>query len=239
MEKLQISRSFYGSTIGRVHEKLEKKKQLIEQVRKLDDRLVSQQTQYVDLLEAQRILSAVSDENTTKTLDYISSMVNKVLLELFPEDPYYIKMTPKLYAGTKPHLIVELYDANSHLLDVSTQSGDGIKQVVSFMYVICLIEIRKGRRLLILDERLNGLHKRAKNCLSKIIEIFTKGGFQFIFVEYSLNDIGKIYNVERVNIPQTGQTISTVSYVDGEYTDDIIHLSEVDLSVLDESEVEE
>ncbi len=239
MEKLQIPRDFYGSTIGRVHEKLEKKKQLADQVRALNDKLVDQQTHYVDLLEAQRILSAVSDENTTKTLDYVSGMVNKVLLELFPEDPYYIKMSQKLYAGTKPHLVIELYDANSNLLDISTQSGDGIKQVVSFMYAVCLIEIRKGRRLLILDERLNGLHKRAKTCLSKIIEIFARGGYQFLFVEYSLNNIGKVYNVEKVCIPQTERTMSIIKHVEGEYNDDIIHLSEVDLSVLDESEVEE
>ena len=77
------------------------------------------------------------------------------------------------------------------------QSGTGLQQIVSVLFTICLIEIRKGRRFLILDEKLSGLHKSAKRIMSEILQIFTEGGFQFIFVEYSLNDFGKIYNVEK------------------------------------------
>ena len=114
---------------------------------------------------------------------------------------------------------------------MALQSGTGLSQVVSFMFAICLIEIRKGRRLLILDERLNGLHKEAKRILSKVIEIFAEGGFQFIFVEYGLNNIGKIYNVEH-----RGNESKIVSLEKGqEYTDDTVFLSDVDLSVLDDS----
>ena len=101
------------------------------------------------------------------------------------------------------------------------------------MYVICLIEIRKGRRILILDERLNGLHKSAKSIISNIIKIFVKGGFQFIFVEYSLNDIGKIYNVEK-----RGKESRIVS-LEGEYSDDTIYIDDVDLSALDKDYVDD
>ena len=58
--------------------------------------------------------------------------------------------------------------------------------------------MRKARRIVIFDEKFSGLHKEAKRVLSEIIKIFAEGGFQFIFVEYGMNDIGKIYNVEKI-----------------------------------------
>lgn len=238
MEKIQVSRDFYATSIGRLKSCIEQRKLLEKRVQDLTSQLAKVQAQYVHMLEAQKVLSAVSDENTTKTLDFVTGMVNKVLTEVFPEEPYYIKMQQKIYAGSKPHLLMELYDSQGHLLDVSTQSGDGVKQVICFMFSICLIELRKGRRLLIMDERLNGLHKSAKSCMSSLIQLFVKGGFQFIFVEYSLNDIGKIYNVERIYNPDTKRFESRLVYVDGEYNDDIIHVADADLSILEEGEVE-
>ena len=118
-------------------------------------------------------------------------------------------------------------------LDLDLQEGDGIKQIISVMYVICLIEIRKGRRLLILDERLNGLHARAKQVLAEIIKIFAEGGFQFIFVEYSLNSIGKIYNIE------TRGDASTPVYVECNYSDDLVYIEDADLSILDKDYVDD
>ena len=232
MRTLQVDRDFYASSIGVLKNNLKQKRELEQKIGVLTKSLYESQSLYVRMLNAQKVLSMVSDENTNITLEFITGMVNKVLSEMFPNDHYYIKLTSKLYAGCKPHIILELYDAENNVLDISTQVGDGMKQVICFMYVLCLIEIRKGRRLLILDERLNGLHKNAKKCISKIIEIFVKGGFQFIFVEYSLNDIGKIYNVERHG------NESRLEVIEGEYSDDLVYINEVDLSVLDE-EVEE
>jgi len=178
-------------------------------------------------------LSTVADENTNRVLNFITGMINKVLSEIFPHDIYSVSMTRKLYAGSKPHVTIELKDGEGNILDTSTQCGTGLNQIISFMYVICLIEIRKGRRLLILDERLNGLHTAAKKFMSHIIEIFVKGGFQFIFVEYSLNDIGKVYNVEKRG------TESRMIAVEGDYDDTCIYLGDVDLSILDENYTEE
>lgn len=218
---------FYMSVIGGLKNNLKQKKALESKVKTLRGQLLESQTLYVQMLEAQKLLATVSEDNTRITLDFITGMVNKVLAEIFPNAPCKIKMTKKLFAGSKPHVIVELIDAEGNILDTSDQCGDGLNQVISFMYVICLIEIRKGRRLLILDERLNGLHKAAKSIISSIIKIFVEGGFQFIFVEYSLNDIGKIYNVEKRGMEATVQSI------DGEYSDDCVYISDVDLDSLD------
>lgn len=225
-----IDEGFYSTQIGVIKKALSNKKRLIKRQSELYKELKSSQNLYINMLDAQKLLSMISDDNTSKTLDFITGMVNKVLSEMFVTDTPRIVLTKKLYAGSKPHINVELIDGSGNSLDMALQSGTGLSQVVSFMYAVCLIEIRKGRRLLIMDERLNGLHKEAKKIISEVIKIFAKGGFQFIFVEYGLNDIGKIYNVEK-----RGDESNIISLDDGqEYNDDMIYISSVDLSSLDE-----
>lgn len=229
-----IEEGFYSTYIGSIKKSLADKKRLEKRRDSLQKELLESQNAYVNMLDAQKLLSTISDDNTSKTLDFITGMVNKVLLEMFTTDTPHIVLTKRLYAGCKPHINVELVDGSGNTLDMALQSGTGISQVVSFMFAICLIEIRKGRRLLVMDERLNGLHKEAKRILSKVIEIFAEGGFQFIFVEYGLNNIGKIYNVEK-----RGDESHIVSLEKGqEYTDDMIYIDDVDLSLLSKSEEE-
>ena len=224
---------FYANTIAELKGQLKVKQELQRKVVALNEQLLKSQNLYVNMLEAQKVLSAISDNNTNKTLDFITSMVNKTLTEIFPHDNYKIKLSKKLYGGSKPHINLELIEGDDSVLKLKNQTGTGVKQIISFMYVICLIEIRKGRRLLILDERLNGLHKQAKAVISEIIKIFTKGGFRFIFVEYSLNNLGKIYNVEKRH------NESTLVAVDGDYNEMSVYMSDVDLDALDENYVDD
>ncbi len=218
---------FYSTVIGSLRKDLDNKKNLLKKREHLLNSLKESQSTYVRMINAQKLLSSVSDDNTEQTLSFITGMVNKVLAEIFPNSVRRIQLTKKLYAGSKPHISVVLVNGEGIELELDLQEGDGIKQIVSIMYVICLIEIRKGRRLLILDERLNGLHARAKKVLAEILKIFSEGGFQFIFVEYSLNDLGKIYNIENRN----GKSVPV--FVEGGYSDDLVYLDEADLSVLD------
>lgn len=223
-----LESGFYSTHIGMVQKTLNDRVKLEAREKQLLEDLKSSQTLYVNMLDAQKLLSAISDENTTKTLDFVTGMVNKVLSEMFVVDTPRIILTKRLYAGSKPHINVELIDGNGNTLDMSLQAGAGISQVVSFMFAICLIEIRKGRRLLIMDERLNGLHFAAKRVLSEVIKIFAKGGFQFIFVEYGLNTLGKIYNVEK-----RGDDSKLVSLENGqEYSDNVVFLGEKELATI-------
>ena len=151
-----MSVDMYASSIGLVRSNLKKKKELANSVKVLEGNLAESKQTLIDMLEAQKLLSAVSDENTYKTLDFITGLVNKVLSELFPNGASSIKLTKKLFAGSRPHVVLEIYDEEGYVLNTSEQCGDGLKQVISFMYVLCLIEIRKCRRVVILDEKLNG-----------------------------------------------------------------------------------
>lgn len=227
---------WYGQQIGVVRKALADRSRLEASEAKLSEQLYQSQLELVNMLDAQKLLATVSDDNTEKTLSFITGMVNKVLAEIFKSDIPRITLTKKLYAGSRPHVLVELINGSGNTLDMSIQSGVGLTQVVSFMYAICLIEIRKGRRLLIMDERLNGLHKEAKRILAEVIKIFAEGGFQFIFVEYGLNKLGKMYNVEK----RGDSSIIRAIDVDEDYTDETVFLDgAVDLSLVDEGYVED
>lgn len=226
----------YAQQIGIVRSSITNKAKLLRKQEKLEKQLYDSQLEFVNMQDAQKVLATISDDNTEKTLNFITGMVNKVLAEIFKSDIPRLNMTKKLYAGSRPHINVELIDSSGNTLDMSVQSGVGLTQVVSFMYAICLIEIRKGRRLLIMDERLNGLHKEAKRILAEVIRIFSEGGFQFVFVEYGLNGLGKMYNVEKHGDFSLFRPVEEGF----EYTDDMVFLNtEVDLSVLDKDYVEE
>lgn len=234
MSSVAVEDISYASLIGSVKRDLANKKNLKIKRDRLLSELRESQTLLVRMLDAQRLLSTISDDNTDKTLNFITGMVNKVLAEIFPTDTKHIYMKKKLFAGSKPHINIELINGEGNTIDLTLQEGAGISQIISVMYVICLIEIRKGRRFLMLDEMLNGLHAEAKRVLAEIIKIFSEGGFQFIFVEYSLNNLGKIYNVEK-----RGNESCVVDLEGKEYSDQMVFSEDVDLSVLSSEYVEE
>lgn len=188
----------YASTIGWMKRDLDLREELEVKVKNLSEKLDSLRQDYIDMVDAQRILATIADDNTEATLSFITGVVNKTLSEIFRSDTRKITLKKKLFAGTRPHIVVELTNGRGEVLDLSLQSGTGLKQVVSGLFLICLVEVRKARRIVIFDEKFSGLHKEAKRVLSEIIKIFAEGGFQFIFVEYGMNDIGKIYNVEKI-----------------------------------------
>ena len=172
-------------------------------------------TRYANMLEAQQLLTAVSDENTTAVLDYITGIINKTLGELFPHDSRRIFLKKTMYQGQHAHITVQLTGTNGKVRDLTLQSGTGLRQVISFLFVLCLIEIRKGRRLLLADEVLNGMHPVAKAVVCDIIRVFAEEGFQFMMVEYGVNDLGRIYLVEKPG------EVATVTPMDGNYNNEI------------------
>lgn len=226
---------YYSEALARLNRDLKDKQKLEKRIAEKKEELKKAQQDYVNLLNAQKLLSTVSDDNTESTLLFVSGVINKALAEIFKGDTRRIFLSRKLYGGSKPHIVVELENDKGERLDMSIQSGTGLRQIVSVLFVICLIEVRKGRRLLILDERLSGLHSEAKRILSEIIKIFSEGGFQFIFVEYSLNTLGKLYNVEKPGNEAKVYALDGVEYSN----DDVFLFSDVDLSLLDNDYIEE
>lgn len=170
---------------------------------------------HIVMLEAQQLLSSVSDKNTTAVLDYITGIINKTLGELFPFDSRRIYLEKTLYQGQYAHINLKLTGSNGKTRDILLQSGTGIGQVISFLFVLCIIEIRKGRKLLLADELLNGLHPKAKKIVMNILSIFAEEGYQLAFVEYGVDDIGKIYLVEKPG------AVATVTPLDKNYNNEV------------------
>lgn len=226
---------YYSEVLVGLKRDLKGKEKLEKRVSDRKKELAKAQQDYINLLNAQKLLSTVSDDNTEATLLFVSGVINKALAEIFKGDTRRIHLSRKLYGGNKPHIVVELENGKGEKLDMSIQSGTGLRQIVSVLFVICLIEVRKGRRLLILDERLSGLHSEAKRILSEIMNIFAEGGFQFIFVEYSLNTLGKLYNVEKPGNEAKVYALDGMEYDNN----DVFLFSDVDLSLLDDDYVDE
>ena len=174
-------------------------KQIQAKIDELKSKLDDMNNQYVVMLEAQQLLTTVSDNNTTAILDYITGIINKTLGELFPHDNRRIYLEKTMYQGQHAHINVKLTGTNGKVRDLQLQSGTGLRQVISFLFILTLIEVRKGRRFMMADELLSGLHPEAKRIVCDIIQIFSKTGYQFVFVEYGINNIGKIYLVEKPN----------------------------------------
>lgn len=173
------------------------------------------------LTDVQRVLSTISDDNLSKTLDYVTDIINKALGEIFKGDTRRVKLNKELYAGKHSHINLELITGDGHIRDISLQAGTGLRQTISFLYTLAMIEIQGGRKLLVMDELLSGVHPKAKEVLLDLMKIFAEGGFQFVMVEYGVNDFGKMYLVEH----KTGNsevTELTKAYNDEIYFEEVV-----------------
>lgn len=235
-----MGNTYYANTIHFLKRQIKEREKLQKELSELQDKLIEAQQNYIDLIDAQKLLSIVSEDNTKTILDYITAIINKTLSEIFPNDVRRVYLKKKLHAN-RPHINLELVNGDNRVLDIQFQAGTGLCQVVSVLFSICLIEIRKGRRLVILDEKLNGLHRKAKLVVEEILKMFAEAGFQFIMVEYGMNDLGKIYNIEMRGNEAKAFPLGTEEKYDE--TEIFIFTKDVDLGVLDkeykENEVDE
>lgn len=227
--------SVYAQDIMQLRTQFTQAEKLKAQIDSYIENLSKLNSQYATFLEAQQLLAVVSDNNTTAVLDYITGIINKALAELFPYDTRRVFLEKKMFNGQHAHIVVKLVNSEGRKRDLVLQSGTGLRQVVSFLFVISLIEIRKGRRILLMDELLSGLHSHAKAIILDIISIFAEEGFQFVMVEYEVNNFGKIYIAEKP------ERTSTLTPLEGAYHDEVFVFNrpaeEVDKAIfVDESE---
>lgn len=184
----------------------------------LTSQLAEKSSLYQDTVDAQRLLSAVSDENTVRLTDYIVETINQTLAKIFQGKSSTVSLEKTLHGGRYAHINVNMVSPNGYSRDMRLQTGQGVNEVVSFLFTVCLIAIRGGRRVLIMDELLRGVHEEALHVIQELMLVFADEGFQFIMVDYSMvntvdgHSFGKIYSVE-----MTDNISEVVPVSDGEY----------------------
>ena len=204
--------SEYTNAIAQLEERYNQIVFAQKKIDELAERLKVVGHEYEVMIEAQQLLSAVSDANTTAVLNYVTSIINRALSQLFPNDVRRIYLEKELFQGQYAHITLKLEGSNGKIRDLNLQTGTGLRQIISFLFVISLIEIRKGRRIFLADELLSGLHAEAKKVVVDIIKIFSDDGFQFAFVEYGIDNLGKIYLVEKPGDTATITPIDSTTY---------------------------
>lgn len=196
--------STLSALVNQTEYKLKRFHELSEAKRELSAVIDHYTALHADLIEAQRLLSTISEENTVRTLDYITGVINNALAEIFQGEGRQVSLDKELYRGRYAHIKVHLTTSTGAQRNLDLQTGSGVKEVISFLFTVCLIAVRGGRRFLIMDELLSGLHSDAKEVIAELMGVFTEEGFQFLMVEYGLDNhkghsFGKIYNVESDN----------------------------------------
>ena len=196
--------STLSALVNQTEYKLKRFHELSEAKRELSAVIDHYAVLHADLIEAQRLLSTISEENTVRTLDYITGVINNALAEIFQGEGRQVSLDKELYRGRYAHIKVHLTTSTGAQRNLDLQTGSGVKEVISFLFTVCLIAVRGGRRFLIMDELLSGLHSDAKAVIAELMGVFTEEGFQFLMVEYGLDNhkghsFGKIYNVESDN----------------------------------------
>lgn len=134
------------------------------------------------------IYGTVAEDAVQCKLNSIGSTLNSALSLLFKDKPRSITIRKKLYKRQYPHITVDLYEDGVNT--PFSLSGDGIGQVVSFIFLISLIEVTGRAKVLIMDEILHGVHASAKKVLGALLERLAEDGWLILCVEYGL-DAGK------------------------------------------------
>ena len=127
-----MGNTYYSGAIYSLKRQMEERKRLENELSQLSEQLAEAQQYYVDLLDAQKLLSIVSDDNTKTVLDYITTIINKTLSEIFPNDTRRVYLQKKLYAN-RPHINLELVNGDNTVLDTQFQAGTGLCQVISVL----------------------------------------------------------------------------------------------------------
>lgn len=168
--------------------------------------------------KAASILASVSEAHTNEIIGAITDVINKALAVLFPKDAKTIEIQKSMYRDTHPHYNI-LLKTNTGIVRTFNQSGTGLTQVISFLFTTCLIDSRKGRKIMVMDELLNGLHPDAKEIVSSLMTALSTRAhdpFQFVCVEYGM-DIGKQYEVAKGSLPNALSTASEWNGTSGYY----------------------
>lgn len=190
------------------------------------DKLTALQEQQNLYLRASSLLGMVSDEITQDALSSITGVVNQALKVLFPDGNRQIMITKKIYRKKYPHFVVDLL-VDGGIKRSFKQSGSGLKQVISFLFVLSFIDARGGRKILVMDEILPGVHSEGKRIIRDLMHAVADR-FQFVMIAYDF-DVGNEFEVIRTGDTAIVRPYDPNSKVPHYYADNVMSAEELDL----------
>ena len=153
-----------------------------------------------NLLHAIELLNNLSESTVGEAYRYITSKVNAVLSVAFKDKPRMVELKETQYKGQYPQLDVVLKTSDGIEQYLSSDTGHGIKQIISMIINICLIIISGQRRFLVIDEVLSGVDVTKREIIDELLHSFTEIGFQFIVSEHGFCSRGsQVYVFESKN----------------------------------------
>ena len=166
-----------------------------------EDRLVRRQADiakleelrllYLDRAKALQYIVMLSNDGTKALRDYMEGIINRALSLVFGENVYKFSLISDLKAQ-KVHLnLLEYKNGQWNELVIGKQTGDGMGQIIAFLFSVVLTEITNHRMLFVVDEIMGGLHEKAVELVQRCIAEFEGHGGQFAMIEYTFEDFGK------------------------------------------------
>ncbi len=171
-----------------IHEnelKEKEKKGLLNEISEMNREITENHKELQTVIEACNLLTKLADARVKKGLDFIVKIINDTLIKLFPEDFKALRVEMDAYHETYPQMRLTLITSKDRVRSLKTQEGNGVSQVISLLYILCLLYISGYRRFIHIDEVLNGLHPDAWALIDDILKLFEdKLGYQFIITQH-------------------------------------------------------
>lgn len=150
---------------------------------------------YSDRLVAQEYITYLAEDSTRVIRDYLESIVNRALAAIFGKSKYRFGLSMNIEKQQVDLILEEFVRDEWRSMDIKSQAGDGMGQVICLLYSVVLTEITGHRMLFLEDEVLGGLHEHAIAFLKQVIGEFAKHGSQFAMIEYTVSEFGTQYNI--------------------------------------------
>lgn len=160
------------------------KDKFLQTAKEHDENILKLSAALKDHKEALGLLNTVKDMNTAQSYAFIEHNLNIALEKVFSGAIRKIKLKEGSYNNKYPELKLELITENGIKRSLKTDSGHGMRQVVSLLCTLCLICVSGARKFLVLDEVLTGLSADSKKAVDDILWAFAGIGFQFVIVEH-------------------------------------------------------
>lgn len=193
----EFSSARLSSVVQALRSDVQKKRQLEERINRSKEGVEDNLRREADLRSAYDLLGTVQEEAVSKGIQHVMNGVNTVLARIFPNDEYRVSLEHELYRDKHHHVNLYLSENGSPALDLVHSTGNGIRNIIAFLMRLLLVEISGGRKLLVMDELLQGISEHNKRIMYDIMKLSVANGWQFLVIEHQFPDVPNTVLVNR------------------------------------------